>query len=156
MALVLIASARASFQSRGDTATPMKIALAALTVNVLLKIVLFQSLGAVGLATATSVGLWINLGALVALAIDRDLMDLDGVFAKTVGATFIACAVLTLVAIFGRAPALALGRHFGSQANLVALISLGAAGAVIYGATLTGVLSAVGIKVWSLRGRGKA
>jgi putative peptidoglycan lipid II flippase len=156
MALVLIASARASFQSRGDTATPMKVALAALAVNVLLKIVLFRSLGAVGLATATSVGLWINLGALVFLAIDRDLMDFEGVFAKTIGATFIGCAFLTLVATFGRGPALALGGHFGAQANLVALIALGAAGALVYGAVLTGVLYAAGIRIWSLRGRGKA
>jgi putative peptidoglycan lipid II flippase len=156
LALVLIASARASFQSRGDTSTPMKVALAALAVNVLLKIVLFRSLGAVGLATATSVGLWINLGALVFLAIDRDLMGFEGVFAKTIGATFIGCAVLTLVATLGRGPALALGGHFGAQANLVALIALGAAGAIVYGAVLTGVLYAAGIRIWSLRGRGKA
>jgi putative peptidoglycan lipid II flippase len=153
MALVLIASARASFQSRGDTSTPMKIALAALAVNVALKIVLFRSLGAVGLATATSVGLWINLAALVSLALACDFMDLDGVFAKVVGATFIASALLTLVAMFGRGPALALGLHFGSQANLVALIALGAAGAIVYGAVLVGVLYFAGINVAKLRGR---
>jgi putative peptidoglycan lipid II flippase len=153
MALVLIASARASFQSRGDTSTPMKIALAALAVNVALKILLFRSLGAVGLATATSIGLWINLGALVALALACDFMDFDGVFAKVVGATFIASAFLTLVAIFGRAPALALGVHFGAQANLVALIALGVAGAAVYGVALVGVLYLAGIDIARLRGR---
>jgi putative peptidoglycan lipid II flippase len=155
MALVLIASARASFQSRGDTATPMKIALAALAANVALKVALFQPLGAVGLATATSVGLWINLGALIALAISEDLIGFDEVFAKTLGATFCACALLTLVALFGRAPALALGTHFGSQANLVALIALGSAGAAAYGATLVGALHVAGIKIAGLRGRGR-
>lgn len=151
MALVLIASARASFQSRGDTATPMKVALAALAVNVALKVGLFQPLGAVGLATATSVGLWINLAALIALAIHRDLIDLDGVFAKTVGATLIAGMALTLVAMFGRAPALAFGRHFGSQANLAALLALGAAGALVYGAALVGTLHVAGVRIGSLR-----
>jgi len=58
LALVLVASARASFQARGDTKTPMTIALAALAINVALKVALFTPLGAVGLATATSVGLW--------------------------------------------------------------------------------------------------
>jgi putative peptidoglycan lipid II flippase len=151
MALVLIASARASFQSRGDTATPMKIALSALAVNVALKVALFRPLGAVGLATATSVGLWINLGALIAIAIDRRLIGFDGVFARTVGATLLACAPLTLVAIFGRAPALAFGLHFGGLANLVALAALGTAGAVVYAATLLAALHLAGVRIWSLR-----
>jgi putative peptidoglycan lipid II flippase len=155
MALVLIASARASFQSRGDTGTPMKIALAALAANIALKVVLFQPLGAVGLATATSVGLWINLAALLAIAIDRALIDFDAVFAKTSGATLAASALLAMVAVFGRAPALALGAHFGSQANLVALILLGAAGAIVYGATLAGALHMMGVKIGSLRARRK-
>jgi putative peptidoglycan lipid II flippase len=153
MALVLVASARASFQSRGDTATPMKIALAALAVNVSLKVALFQPLGAVGLATATSVGLWINLAALVSLAIARDLMDFDGVFAKTIGATLIAGALLTAVAAFGRAPALSFGRNFGAQANLVALLALGAAGAAVYGAALLAALHFSGVRLASLRRR---
>jgi putative peptidoglycan lipid II flippase len=131
----------------------MKIALAALAANVALKVALFQSLGAVGLATATSVGLWINLAALVALAIAEDLMAFDGVFATTLAATFIASAFLTLVAIFGRAPAIALGLHFGAWANLVALLTLGAVGAIVYGAALVGVLYAAGIDLRSLRGR---
>ncbi len=153
MALVLIASARASFQARGDTRTPMLIALGALAANVALKVALFRSLGAVGLATATSVGLWINLAALVGLALAQDAMRLDAVFGKTLGATFIACALLTVVALFGRAPALALGAHFGGLANLVALGALGAVGALVYGGALIGVLHAGGVKIGSLRRR---
>jgi putative peptidoglycan lipid II flippase len=153
MALVLIASARASFQARGDTRTPMLIALGALSVNVALKIALFSALGAVGLATATSVGLWINLAALVGLALAQDAMRFDAVFGKTLGATVIACALLTLVAIFGRAPALAFGMHFGSLANLVALIALGAVGALVYGGALIGVLHVVGVRIGNLRRR---
>ena len=132
MALVLIASARASFQARGDTRTPMLIALAALAANVALKIVLFRPLGAVGLATATSVGLWINLAALVGLALAQEGMRFDAVFVKTLGATFVACAFLAAVAIFGRSSALALGAHFGALANLVALTALALVGALVY------------------------
>lgn len=153
MALVLIASARASFQARGDTRTPMTIALIALAANVALKIALFRPLGAVGLATATSVGLWINLGALVALALAREALDFDETFGKTLAATLAASAALTMVAVFGRAPALALGAHFGSLANLVALIALGAAGALVYGGALVGVLHILGVRLGSLRRR---
>ncbi|MEF3367649.1 murein biosynthesis integral membrane protein MurJ [Methylocystis sp. 9N] len=153
MALVLIASARASFQARGDTRTPMLIALAALAANVALKIVLFRPLGAVGLATATSVGLWINLAALVGLALAQGAMRFDAVFGKTLGATLVACALLAGVAIFGRASALALGAHFGVLANLVALLALGAAGALVYAGALVGVLHVCGVRLANLRKR---
>jgi putative peptidoglycan lipid II flippase len=119
-------------------------------VHVALNVVLFKPLGAVGLATATSIGLWINLGALIALAIAWDMIDFDEVFAKTLGATFVACALLTMTATFGRAPALAFGRHFGSQANLVALIALGAAGAIVYGGALVAALRLAGVRLGSL------
>jgi putative peptidoglycan lipid II flippase len=89
----------------------------------------------------------------VGLAIAQDRIDLDDVFAKTVVATFIAGALLTIVAAFGRAPALAFGRHFGAQANLVALIALGAAGAIIYGGALVGVLHVAGVRLGNLRRR---
>ncbi|MGJ0395682.1 MAG: murein biosynthesis integral membrane protein MurJ [Methylocystis sp.] len=151
MALVLIASARASFQARGDTRTPMLIALAALAANVALKVALFQPLGAVGLATATSVGLWINLAALVGVALAQHWMRFDGVFVKTLGATFVACAFLTAVAIFGRSSALAFGAHFGALANLVALAALGVAGALVYAGALIGALRAGGVTLRSLR-----
>ena len=151
MALVLIASARASFQARGDTRTPMLIALGALAANVALKVALFQPLGAVGLATATSVGLWINLAALVGIALAQNWMRFDGVFVKTLGATFVACAFLVAVAIFGRSSALALGAHFGVLANLVALAALGFAGALVYAGALIGALRAGGVTIRSLR-----
>jgi len=151
MALVLIASARASFQARGDTRTPMLIALAALAANVALKIVLFRPLGAVGLATATSVGLWINLAALVGLALAQESMRFDTVFVKTLLATFVACAFLAAVAIFGRSSALALGAHFGALANLVALTALAVVGALVYAGVLLGALRASGVTIASLR-----
>ncbi len=46
----------ASFLSRGDTATPLKVTLVGVAVNVALKIALFRPLGAPGLALATASG----------------------------------------------------------------------------------------------------
>ncbi len=45
LALVLVASAKASFQARGDTKTPMVIALTALAINVAFKVLLFRPMG---------------------------------------------------------------------------------------------------------------
>ncbi len=84
MAVVLIRSAVASFQARGDTMTPMKIALGAVAFNVALKIVLFQPLGAAGLAIATAVGAWINFILLCALAMRRGDMAPDSTLKKVI------------------------------------------------------------------------
>jgi putative peptidoglycan lipid II flippase len=55
----------APFLARGDTATPVKAALTAALVNILLKIALMGTLAQVGLALATSVGAWLNWALLV-------------------------------------------------------------------------------------------
>src|SRR5580704_2393610 len=64
---VLIRSATAPFLARGDTATPMKASLTAVAVNVGFKAVFyyFTALAQVGLALATSIGAWLNLGLVI-------------------------------------------------------------------------------------------
>jgi putative peptidoglycan lipid II flippase len=155
LALVLVASAKASFQARGDTRTPMLIALAALTVNIALKVALIHPLGAPGLAIATAIGLWINLGALVGIAISREIMRFDALFGKCLLSTFVASTALIVVAQLCRGPALALGVHFGSLANLVALISLSILGGLVYFGALIGVLRLLGLRPAALRGTGR-
>ena len=62
---VLIRSTVAIFFARGDTATPVKAALIAAAVNIAFKFLLMGPLAQVGLALATSIGAWINLGLVV-------------------------------------------------------------------------------------------
>src|SRR5207253_456787 len=66
---VLIRSVTATFLARGDTATPVKAALIAVAVNVTFKIILMAPLAQVGLALATSIGAWLNLALVAALAV---------------------------------------------------------------------------------------
>ena len=75
--MVLIRSAVATFQSRGDFKTPRNCFYAGLVVNVALKFALTGTLGATGLAIATSVGAWINFGLLIWLAQARKLAHAD-------------------------------------------------------------------------------
>jgi putative peptidoglycan lipid II flippase len=151
LALVLVASARSTFQSRGDTKTPMLIAFAALAVNVALKIALVGPLGAPGLATATSVGFWVNVIALIALAMARDLLRFEPLFWKTLAATGGASAALMVVTLAGHGPALALGAPFGALANLVALMALGLAGAAVYAGVFLALALALGLNPSRLR-----
>ena len=152
LALVLVASAKASFQARGDTRTPMLVALAALAVNVALKVVLIQPFGAPGLAIATAIGLWINLGALLGLAMSRQMMRFDALFGKSLIATVVASAALIILAHLCRGPALALGSHFGAIANLVALVTLAILGGLVYISALVAILQLLGVPLFALRG----
>ncbi|MGD2024947.1 MAG: murein biosynthesis integral membrane protein MurJ [Methyloceanibacter sp.] len=65
---VLLRSFTAPFYARGDTATPVKAALLAASVNIALKVALMGPLAQVGLALATSIGAWVNLFLLAYLA----------------------------------------------------------------------------------------
>ena len=75
--MVLIRSAVATFQSRGDFKTPRNCFYAGLVVNIALKFALTGPLGATGLALATSAGAWINFGSLLYLARARRLFAPD-------------------------------------------------------------------------------
>ncbi|WP_018266106.1 murein biosynthesis integral membrane protein MurJ [Methylosinus sp. LW4] len=151
MALVLIASARASFQAHGDTKTPMYVALGAVVVNVGLKIALYEPMGAPGLATATSVGLWINLAALIGLALHRGAMRFDETFLRVSIASLCASAPLLATAFYGYGPAMALAGRLGPMRDIAALLLLGAAGALVYAGVLAVCLRAFGLRLSQLR-----
>lgn len=69
LAIVLLRSVVPGYHARGDTRTPMWVAFIGIGVNVILKYVLSDRFDVAGLAFATSVGAWVNLGLLV--MIDR-------------------------------------------------------------------------------------
>jgi putative peptidoglycan lipid II flippase len=74
---VLIRSAVATFFARGDTATPVKAALIAAAVNIAFKFLLMGPLAQVGLALATSIGAWINLGLVIWYGIRAGHIKID-------------------------------------------------------------------------------
>lgn len=74
---VLLRSVVASFNARGDTATPVKAAFAGIGLNLLLKLLLMGSLAQTGLALATSAGAWLNLLLVGAWALARGWLRFD-------------------------------------------------------------------------------
>ncbi|WP_210485587.1 murein biosynthesis integral membrane protein MurJ [Microvirga antarctica] len=146
-AAVLIRSAVASFYARSDTLTPLIASLAAVAVNVLLKILLMDTYGVVGLALATALGIWVNLSLLVILALRRDWMAPSAQLGRIAAAVAAATLLLALFAWFAPVP---LGRWATSlprwrNETLLAVIGLG--GAAIYGATLVAGLKVAGVKL---------
>ncbi|MGH6844294.1 MAG: murein biosynthesis integral membrane protein MurJ [Methylocella sp.] len=152
VASVLLRSAVASFQAQGDTKTPMRIALAAVAINVSLKIVLFKPFGAPGLAAATAAGAWINLLLLCFFAIRRGAMKVDLFLWKTATVVTGASFILAVFALFAAAPVQRMAAGLGPLANVFELLSLGLAGALVYAFVLIVGLQIANVKLGRLWG----
>jgi putative peptidoglycan lipid II flippase len=149
--IVLIRSAVASFQSRGDTTTPMFISLAAIAANVALKFLFYRSLGAAGLALATAIGAWLNLAGLTAIALRRGLMRPDAHLAEVAAATCCASGLLALALSVSLPPAAAIAESAPPWRDVIALVLLAFVGAAAYALPLLAALGALGFRFRSAR-----
>lgn len=150
LAVVAINALRSGFQAMGDTRTPMLVSIGALAVNLLLKILLYKPLGAVGIALATSANAWINLGALVFLGLRRYLFQPDENLKSVALAAATASVILANVALWLQAPFAALAARLGSLGSLAALACFGVVGVIVYGGAVIGGCKALGVDPASL------
>jgi putative peptidoglycan lipid II flippase len=126
---VLLRSFTAPFYARGDTMTPVKAALLAASVNILLKILLMGYLAQVGLALATSVGAWLNLSLLAWFARRQGFIVSGAAIGKPVLMLLIAGALLASGLFVGQTllvPVVAKLPFFREEALLAILLVLGA------------------------------
>jgi putative peptidoglycan lipid II flippase len=144
LAMVAINALRSGFQAMGDTRTPMLVSLGALAVNLLLKILLYKPLGAVGIALATSANAWINLGALLYLGLRRYLFQPDDTLKSVTLTVATASVVLANIALWLQAPFAALGGR-GVLGGLTALACFGLVCLIVYGGALVGGANALGV-----------
>jgi putative peptidoglycan lipid II flippase len=144
--IVLIRSTVASFQSRGDTTTPMLISLGAIAVNVALKMALYKTYGGVGLALATATGAWVNLGGLMVLGRRRGWMRLDAALAEVFVAAFCASGLLALAVSLTEAPTFDYVQRLAHLRNETQLVLLAVIGALVYGAVLLASLKVLGVR----------
>jgi putative peptidoglycan lipid II flippase len=142
-AVVLIRSAVATFYARQDTTTPLIASFSAIGINVLLKILLYKSLGAPGLALATAAGATINIGLLFWLAQRRQLIRTDAVLWKTVLAVAVAVVPLAALTVILDGPIGAWSDALGRWRHLAHLGLLGGVGALVYFGVLYGTLKAL-------------
>ena len=126
---VLIRSAVATFFARGDTATPVKAALIGVAVNIAFKIALMGPLAQVGLALATSIGAWINLGLIVYFAHRAGHMSIDARLRRSALKLIAAGIALAVVLALVKTPLLRAleGIRLRDIAALAALATLGGA-----------------------------
>jgi putative peptidoglycan lipid II flippase len=130
---VLIRSMTAPFFARGDTATPVKASLTAVAVNILIKIALMGPLAQVGLAIATAIGAWVNLGLVAFFASRAGIAAVDGRLKRSMLLlTAIGC-VFGLVLFLSTRAVTALYRDLPAFRDEAALGTLAIIGAIVYG-----------------------
>jgi putative peptidoglycan lipid II flippase len=130
-AYVLIKVLHPSFFAREDTKTPMIFAGISMAVGVVLSLGLFLTIGPTGIAVATSLSGWLNVGLLAAALRRRGMLALDRIFRRRFAGIFAATTitggtVFALVEIL--APWFAPASGFLAQAGaLIALVGVGLA-----------------------------
>src|SRR3954468_343286 len=137
---VLMRSVTATFLARGDTATPVKAALAAAGVNIVFKVVFlyFTTLAQAGLALATSIGAWINFGLIVWFGLRAGFIDFGREFKRCLARLVAAALVLTVALWIARRPVLAIPAGLPHTHDVVALVLLALIGGLAYGAAIVG------------------
>lgn len=156
MPFVLVRSMTVTFLSRGDTATPVKALFFGVAINLALKILLFRSYAQVGLAFATSVGAWVNVGLLWWFAARGNLITFDERLRRSAAKLAAAGAVLALALI---AADYALDRlladvpKFRAELKLVGLIIVGG---LVYGGMILAFFGRAWFKAFRGRSRKKS
>jgi putative peptidoglycan lipid II flippase len=139
-AYVLVKVLAPGYFSREDTATPIKIGVAAMVLNVVLNLILMTFLAHVGLALATSISAWFNATLLAQGLKKRGHLALNSRLRRRVALMLLSSAGLAVALVF-LADGLA-GPLAGSQTmRFAALAALVVVGMVLYGglAQVTGV-----------------
>jgi putative peptidoglycan lipid II flippase len=133
---VLLRSVSSCFLARGDTATPVKALLVSVVVNVALKIVLMGRYAQVGLAFATSIGVWVNFSLLTWFAMRAKLMSIDARLRTSVMKLTLAGLALAAALLLAADPVTGLTASAGTLGHVAALLALAVLGAAVYGGTV--------------------
>jgi len=129
---VLLRSVSSTFLARGDTATPVKALFASIVVNVALKVLLMDRYAQVGLAFATSVGVWINFGLLAWFAHRARLLAPDARLKASLWKLAVAGLALAAVLCAGTRWLVPLFSGWVRLGDVAALAALALAGAFVY------------------------
>jgi putative peptidoglycan lipid II flippase len=149
---VLIRSVTATFFARGDTATTVKAALIAGAVNIAFKVALMGPLAQVGLALATAIGAWINVGLVVWFAWRAGHLQHDRDLTRTILKLALAGLALAVALALARSPVLETFAPWRVLREEAALATLAVLGCAVYG----GAVAALFGRQWlrRLRRRG--
>ena len=136
-AFVLIKVLAPGYFARQDTKTPVRIAVLCLVVNVVLNLALMGPLAHVGIALATTLAGWLNVGLLAAGLVRRGFLQPDRRLIRRLPRMIAASAGMAVV-LWALAFALETALETAGL-RIAALAALVVAGLVAYGALATGL-----------------
>ena len=137
-AYVLVKILSTGFLAREDTATPVRIAIVAMVVNVVASFLLIGPLGHAGVALATAIAAWLNTALLAGVLVRRGGLAIDVRLRNRLIRVLLASAVMGL-ALWGLNALLAASLGAQLIERIVALVALIAAGLVIYAVAALGL-----------------
>ena len=132
-AFVLVKSVLPGFHARGNTRTPVKVAVIAVAVNIGMKILLIGPFGVVGLAFATSVSGWVNFLLLGGLLLRQRRLTIDSVLRRAAPRIALCTIILTLALWCGRVALNGMLVQAAGLQGLAMLTLLGGGGMLAYG-----------------------
>jgi len=88
------------FFAREDTRTPLYISIISVISNIVLSLMLIQSMREMGIATATAISAWINAGLLYLILHLQSKIILDSLFFKKIFKIIIATTILAFIASY--------------------------------------------------------
>ncbi|MBO42307.1 MAG: murein biosynthesis integral membrane protein MurJ [Rhodospirillaceae bacterium] len=146
-AFVLIKAVVPGFFARQDTATPVKIAVVAMVVNIGLAMILMQFLAHAGIALATALSAWLNVLALGVVLIRRGHFQADGQLKSRSTKVIVSAAIMAAGLWFGADQMRAIFEST-ELIRAVALTSLVAGGLILFFgcAQLTGAIRIADLK----------
>lgn len=130
---VLLRSVSSTFLARGNTATPVKALLISVVINVGFKVLLMGQLAQVGLALATSIGVWVNFILLTWFARRENLIAMDARFQRSLIKLAVAGLVLAVALVVGEYVFNVLFAQLPRLRALTTLAALTALGGIVYG-----------------------
>ena len=130
-AYVLIKALTPGFFARQDTATPVKVAVFAMVLNVVLAVTLMQVMAHVGIALATACSAWINALALGFILHRRNQLRIDPRLRRNAPRALAGAIVMAVSLVFAEA---ALGPYLGGSSleKILALCGLVVFGVGVY------------------------
>jgi len=132
-AYVLIKALTPGFFARQDTATPVKVAVVAMALNIGIAIVLMQVLGHVGIALATACSAWMNALALAVILRRRGQFVIDKRLRRSAPRVLLAASAMAGFLLIGESALVGLLAG-ATEERTLALALLVVFGFVTYGA----------------------
>ena len=100
MAFIAVKILAPVFLSRGDTKTPVKAGIVAMTSNILLNLILAYYYGHVGLAVATSISALINASLLYYFLLKQSIFKFSAAFYKMLYKVILASIIMVVYIYF--------------------------------------------------------